>query len=100
MMVEGSFENLLSGFSTVARGVSLGICLIAMRSWESSSVAITHASALSVIESDLGMTSNGLGLSSALSACSVPTLGAWIGAGADTRGGLGAAFALKNKWSD
>ena len=79
---------------------SLGICSIAMWSWESSSVAITHASASSVVELDLGMTSNGLGLSSALAACSVLTLGAWIGAGTDTRGVLGAAFALKNKWSD
>ena len=99
-MVEGSFENSLSGFSTVTRGVSLGIRSIAMRSWESSSVAIMHASASSVIKSDLGMTSNSLRLSSALAACSVPTLGAWIAAGADTRGGLGAAFALKNKCSD
>ncbi|KAF8218594.1 hypothetical protein L208DRAFT_185831 [Tricholoma matsutake] len=42
---------------------------------------MTH-SALSVVESDLCMTSNGLRLSSTLTVCSVtsvPTLGAWIG---------------------
>ena len=98
--VEGSFKNSLSGFPTIARGVSLGICSIAMQSWESSSDAIMHASASSIIKSDLGMTSHGLRLSSASAVCSALTLGVWIGAGADTRRGLGAALALKNEWND
>ena len=101
-MVEGSFENSLSRFSAVAWGLSLGIRSIAMWSRVSSSDATAHASisfSLGLIPLDIGETSNGIGSWSPSTVWSVLTSGAWIRAGADTRGGLGAALALKNEWS-
>jgi hypothetical protein len=88
--------------------LSLGMRLIAFSSLESSSDATVHAPvsvSMGLVGSDDASGGVGQGVRGtvgwlfSVTARSVPISGAWIGGGADTRGGLGAAFALKNEWS-